>query len=233
MMSRVRVRNLTTAALLLTGSPLAAQDTPGDHVHAYLGRIAALDDAGPELNAVIVTADAETAAAAADAAITLPLVGRTVLVKDNIETREWHTTAGSLALANNATRRDAPLIMRLRAAGGVVLGKTNLSEWANIRDNDSTSGWSAVGGLTKNPHALDRNPCGSSSGSGAAVAAGLAWAALGTETNGSITCPASVSGVVGFKPTSAWSAAPMSCQSAPPRTQPGRWRAGLPMRRCC
>ena len=148
-----------------------------------------------------MAADADTAAAAADAAAQLPLVGRTVLVKDNIETREWPTTAGSLALANNMTRRDAPLIARLRAAGGVVLGKTNLSEWANIRDGDSTSGWSAVGGLTKNPHALDRNACGSSSGSGAAVAAGLAWAAIGTETNGSITCPASVNGVVGFKPT--------------------------------
>lgn len=131
----------------------------------------------------------------------LPLAGRTVLVKDNIETRELPTTAGSLALADNATGRDAPLIARLRAAGGVVMGKTNLSEWANIRDGDSTSGWSAVGGLTRNPHATDRNSCGSSSGSGAAVAAGFAWAAVGTETDGSITCPASVNGVVGFKPT--------------------------------
>lgn len=186
---------------MLAAHPVAAQSTPGDNVRAYLGRIAALDDAGPRLDAVLVTADADMAAAAADAARALPLVGRTVLVKDNIETREWPTTAGSLALANNRTGRDAPLIARLRAAGGVVLGKTNLSEWANIRDGDSTSGWSAVGGLTKNPHALDRNPCGSSSGSGAAVAAGLAWAAIGTETNGSITCPASVNGVVGFKPT--------------------------------
>ena len=109
-------------------------------------------------------------------------------MKDNIETREWPTTAGSLALADNRTGRDAPLIARLRAAGGVVLGKTNLSEWANIRSTRSTSGWSAVGGLTKNPHATDRNACGSSSGSGAAVAAGLAWAAIGTET-GSTTPP--------------------------------------------
>lgn len=204
MMCAVRVRVLGTALITvcgLAGVPLSAQGTPGEHVRAYLGRIAALDDSGPKLNAVIVTADAETAAAVADAARSLPLVGRTVLVKDNIETREWPTTAGSLALANNRTGRDAPLIKRLRAAGGVVLGKTNLSEWANIRDSDSTSGWSAVGGLTRNPHALDRNPCGSSSGSGAAVAAGLAWAAIGTETNGSITCPASVNGVVGFKPT--------------------------------
>lgn len=179
----------------------AALTTPGANARAYLERIAALDDAGPRLNAVIVTATPAQAAAAADAAASLPLVGRTVLVKDNIETREWPTTAGSLALASNSTGRDAPLITRLRAAGGVVLGKTNLSEWANIRDGDSTSGWSAVGGLTRNPHALDRNACGSSSGSAAAVAAGLAWAAIGTETNGSITCPASVNGIVGFKPT--------------------------------
>src|SRR6185503_4506661 len=135
------------------------------------------------------------------AAVGLPLAGRAGLVKDNIETREWPTTAGSLALANNMTGRDAPLIVRLRAAGGVVLGKTNLSEWANIRSTRSTSGWSAVGGQTRNPHATDRNACGSSSGSGAAVAAGFAWAAIGTETDGSVTCPASVSGIVGFKPT--------------------------------
>ena len=137
-----------------------------------------------------------------DAARTRTLLrGRTVLVKDNIETRELPTTAGSLALANNATGRDAPLIANLRKAGGVVLGKANLSEWANIRSNDSTSGWSAVGGLTRNPHATDRNTCGSSSGSGAAVAAGMAWGAIGTETNGSITCPASINGIVGFKPS--------------------------------
>ena len=199
---RVRLATaIAVSALALSTSAAGAQVSPGDHVRAYLERIAALDDDGPRLDAVIVAAEEKTAAAEADAAIGLPLVGRTVLVKDNIETREWPTTAGSLALANNRTGRDAPLIERLRAAGGVVLGKTNLSEWANIRDNDSTSGWSAVGGLTKNPHAVDRNPCGSSSGSGVAVAAGLAWAAIGTETNGSITCPASVNGVVGFKPT--------------------------------
>jgi len=185
------------AALLALSSPALAD--PGDDAAAYLARIAELDDAGPELNSVIVTntnAPAEARAAAA-----LPLGGRTVLVKDNVETREWPTTAGSLALADNRTGRDAPLIARLRAAGGVVLGKTNLSEWANIRSTRSTSGWSAVGGLTRNPHAIDRNSCGSSSGSGAAIAAGLAWAAIGTETDGSITCPASVNGVVGFKPT--------------------------------
>ena len=129
------------------------------------------------------------------------LEGRTVLLKDNIEAREWPTTAGSLALADNATGRDAPLVANLRRNGGVVLGKTNLSEWANFRSTNSTSGWSGVGGQTRNPHATDRNACGSSSGSGAAVAAGFAWAAIGTETDGSITCPASVNGVVGFKPT--------------------------------
>ena len=162
-------------------------------------RIMRLDDGPDGINAVIALAPDVTAQARA--ARRLPLGGRTVLVKDNIETRELPTTAGSLALAGNMTRRDAPLIANLRAAGGVVLGKTNLSEWANIRDFNSTSGWSAVGGLTRNPHAIDRNSCGSSSGSGAAVAAGFAWAAIGTETNGSITCPASINGVVGFKPT--------------------------------
>ncbi|RZJ16398.1 MAG: amidase, partial [Brevundimonas sp.] len=129
------------------------------------------------------------------------LGGMPILLKDNIETRDMPTTAGSLALVGNAPGRDAPLVARLRAAGAVILGKTNLSEWANIRSSHSVSGWSAVGGLTRNPHALDRNACGSSSGSGAAVAAGLAPAAIGTETDGSITCPAAVNGIVGFKPT--------------------------------
>ncbi|GAA4643109.1 amidase [Pontixanthobacter gangjinensis] len=166
-----------------------------DQIH----RIETLDDAGPMLNAVI--AYNPGAADLAVSRVELPLEGKTVLVKDNIETAEWPTTAGSLALQNNMTRRDAPLIANLRVNGGIVLGKTNLSEWANIRDNSSTSGWSAIGGLTRNPHAIDRNSCGSSSGSGAAVAAGFAWAAIGTETNGSITCPASINGVVGFKPS--------------------------------
>lgn len=187
-------------ALALLASPLAAQQAEED-AQAYLDRIAAIDDAGPQLNAVIaVNPRAVEHARNAEEQGGL-LNGRAVLVKDNIETRELPTTAGSLALADNRTGRDAPLIANLRAAGGVVLGKTNLSEWANIRDNNSTSGWSAIGGLTRNPHATDRNACGSSSGSGAAVAADLAWAAIGTETNGSITCPASVNGVVGFKPS--------------------------------
>jgi amidase len=175
---------------------------------AYLSRIAAVDDSGPILNAVIATfPDALDQARAMDAELKAgkyrgPMHGMPVLVKDNIEVAgPVPTTAGSLALAANVTNRDAPLIARLREAGAIILGKTNLSEWANIRSDNSTSGWSAVGGLTKNPHVLDRNACGSSSGSGAAMAAGLAAATIGTETDGSITCPAGVNGIVGFKPT--------------------------------
>jgi len=131
-----------------------------------------------------------------------PLFGMPILVKDNIETRgPLPTTAGSLALKDNVTGRDSPLVARLRQAGAVIVGKTNLSEWANIRSSDSISGWSAIGGQTSNAHALDRNGCGSSTGSGVAVAAGMVPAAIGTETDGSITCPAAVSGIVGFKPT--------------------------------
>jgi len=130
-----------------------------------------------------------------------PLRGVPILLKDNIETTDMPTTAGSLALVGNVPGRDAPLVARLRAAGAVILGKTNLSEWANIRSPNSISGWSAVGGLTPNPYDPMRTACGSSSGSAAAVAVGLAPAAIGTETDGSITCPASVTGVVGFKPT--------------------------------
>ena len=131
-----------------------------------------------------------------------PLFGQPVLIKDNIEAAgPLPTTAGSLALIANVTGRDAPLVARMRGAGMVILGKTNLSEWANIRSSSSISGWSAVGGQTRNPHALDRNTCGSSSGSGAAVAAGIVDLAIGTETDGSITCPAAINGIVGFKPT--------------------------------
>lgn len=130
-----------------------------------------------------------------------PGAGRPILLKDNIETRDMPTTAGSLALADNAPGRDAPIATRLRDAGYVILGKTNLSEWANIRSSESISGWSAVGGLTPNPYDQARTACGSSSGSAVAVAVGLTPVAIGTETNGSITCPASANGVVGFKPT--------------------------------
>jgi amidase len=169
---------------------------------AALDRIAALN---PTLNAVIAVEPT-----ALDQARTLdrarrapgPVQGMPILIKDNIETAgTLPTTAGSLALANNVTNRDAPLVARLRQSGAVIIGKANLSEWANIRDNDSISGWSAVGGQVRNPHALNRNPCGSSSGSAVAVASGMVPAAIGTETDGSITCPAAINGIVGFKPT--------------------------------
>jgi amidase len=168
---------------------------------AAIDRIRAVD---PQLHSIIAidpTAMEQAARLEGRTAIG-PLAGRPVLIKDNIETAgPLPTTAGSLALANNVTNRDAPLVARLRQAGAVILGKTNLSEWANIRSSNSISGWSAVGGQVRNPYALDRNPCGSSSGSGAAVAAGLVRLAVGTETDGSVTCPAAINGIVGLKPT--------------------------------
>lgn len=174
---------------------------------AYRARIAEMDRKGPALHAVIaLNPDAAAEASASDArrkerALLGPLDGIPLLIKDNVETRDLPTTAGSLALAGNATGRDAPLVARLRAGGAVILGKTNLSEWANIRSTRSMSGWSAVGGLVRNPYALDRSVCGSSSGSGAAVAASFATAAIGTETDGSVVCPSSMAGIVGLKPT--------------------------------
>ncbi|WCT75262.1 amidase [Sphingomonas naphthae] len=177
-------------------------------VKAYFDRIAKLDRAGPHLNSVIaLNPDALKDAAARDAARKAgrpqgPLFGVPILIKDNIESLEpIPTTAGSLALAANVTHRDAPVVARLRAAGAIILGKTNLSEWANFRSNRSTSGWSGAGGLTRNPYATRRSACGSSSGSGAAAAASLAAAAIGTETDGSVTCPAAINGLVGLKPT--------------------------------
>lgn len=170
----------------------------------YLARIAAIDAAGPTLRAVIeVNPDARAIADALDRkAERGPLHGVPILVKDNVATADkMETTAGSLALVGHKPKADAFLVRRLREAGAVVLGKANLSEWANFRSDDSTSGWSSRGGLTRNPHALDRNACGSSSGSAVAVAAGLCAAAVGTETNGSIVSPASANGVVGLKPT--------------------------------
>ena len=177
-------------------------------VEAYLKRIESLDRKGPALHAILALNPAARAQAhALDAEraagqVRGPLHGIPILIKDNIETADpMPTTAGSLALVANRGGRDAPLVARLRAAGAVFLGKSNLSEWANIRSSVSVSGWSAVGGQTRNPYALDRNACGSSSGSAAAVAASLAAAAIGTETDGSITCPASMNGLVGLKPT--------------------------------
>ncbi len=174
----------------------------------YLERIAAIDKRGPALNSVIeLNPDALSIAAALDAERKAkgprgPLHGIPVLIKDNIDTADrMMTTAGSLALVGSIAARDAIVAQRLRAAGAVLLGKTNLSEWANFRSSHSTSGWSGRGGLTRNPYALDRNACGSSSGSGAAVSANLCALAIGTETDGSIVCPASTNGVVGIKPT--------------------------------
>jgi amidase len=177
-------------------------------VREYLARIAALDKAGPKLNAVIALnphalADARKLDAERKAGhVRGPLHGIPVLLKDNIESGDGTaTTAGSLALKDNVTGRDAPLVRRLTDAGAVILGKANLSEWANFRSIHSISGWTAIGGLVRNPYSLDRTACGSSAGSGAAVAAGLATLAIGTETDGSVTCPAAANGVVGLKPT--------------------------------
>lgn len=188
---------------------LAAGRTSSEKlVEFYLARIAAIDRSGPTLQAVLtINGQALDAARALDAERHAngprgPLHGIPLLLKDNIETADpMPTTAGSLALRDNLSARDATLTARLRAAGAIILGKTNLSEWANMRGSRSVSGWSGMGGLTRNPWSPDRSACGSSSGSGAAVAAGLAAGAVGTETDGSITCPASVNGVVGFKPT--------------------------------
>ncbi|MFC4949732.1 amidase [Pseudonocardia sp. GCM10023141] len=171
---------------------------------AYLQRIEELDDRIRAVIALDPTASGQAAASdARHRAGTLrgPLDGIPVLLKDNIDTADLPTTAGSRALTGAPPARDAALVTVLHAAGAVVLGKTNLSEWANFRSTHSTSGWSSVGGQTVNPHVLDRSPCGSSSGSGAAVAAALCQVAIGTETDGSIVCPAGINGIVGLKPT--------------------------------
>jgi amidase len=176
-------------------------------VQAYLDRIAAIDKAGPSLNSVIeLNPDALKEADARDAErkagkLRGPLHGLPVLLKDNIDAVGMANSAGSLALADNRPKQDAFLVARLRAAGAVILGKTNLSEWANFRSTRSTSGWSSRGGQTRNPYVLDRNPCGSSAGTGTAIAASLASFGIGTETDGSILCPSSVAGLVGLKPT--------------------------------
>jgi amidase len=174
----------------------------------YLARIAKLDKTGPHVNAIIeLNPDALKIAAEMDAErkagkVRGPLHGIPILLKDNIATADkMRTSAGSLALAGAPAVKDAHIVTQLRAAGAVILGKTNLSEWANMRSTHSTSGWSGRGGQTRNPHALDRNTSGSSSGSGAAIAACFATLAVGTETDGSIVSPSSTCGIVGFKPT--------------------------------
>lgn len=177
-------------------------------VESYLERIEKIDRNGPKLNSVIeLNPDARQIAARLDderkaGRVRGPLHGIPVLIKDNIDTADkMQTTAGSLALEEHHAGQDAFIVERLREAGVVLLGKTNLSEWANFRSSHSSSGWSSRGGQTRNPYALDRSPCGSSSGSGAAVAASLCAAAVGTETDGSVICPSHICGIVGIKPT--------------------------------
>jgi amidase len=177
-------------------------------VKLYLDRIEKIDKSGPRLQSILaLNPDALETAKQLDhmraaGEILGPLHGVPILLKDNIETKDpIATTAGALALKDNMNGRDSPLVAGLRAQGAIILGKTNLSQWANFRSEGSMSGWSALGGQVRNPHMLDRNPCGSSSGSGAATAASLAAASVGTETNGSIICPSNANGIVGFKPT--------------------------------
>jgi len=179
-----------------------------DLVNFYLARIGTLDQKGPTVNSVIeLNPDARTIAQALDAErqsgqVRGPLHGVPVLLKDNIDTHDgMQTAAGSLALVGTAPRKDSAVAANLRAAGAVILGKTTLSEWANFRSFFSTSGWSGRGGQCNNPYALDRNPCGSSSGSGAAASANFTAVSIGSETDGSIVCPANANGVVGIKPT--------------------------------
>ncbi len=186
----------------------AGQYTSADLTKLYLARIQAIDKAGPKLNSVIeINPDALAIAEAMDkerkaGKIRGPLHGIPILVKDNIDTGDkMMTTAGSLALEGHKAAKDAFVMARLRDAGAVLLGKTNLSEWANFRSTRSSSGWSSRGGQTRNPVVLDRSPCGSSSGSGSAVAANLCVVAVGTETDGSVIAPSSFCGIVGIKPT--------------------------------
>ncbi|MCO5177035.1 MAG: amidase [Thermomicrobiales bacterium] len=188
----------------MTDGSLTAQHLTG----MYLARIAQLDQDGPRLNSVMMTnPDALNIAInldreRAEGNVRGPLHGIPVLLKDNIDTADqMPNTGGSIALANNFRTQDATIAARLREAGAIVLGKTNLSEWANFRSTQSSSGWSGAGRQTKNPYVLTHNPCGSSSGSGAAASANFAAAAIGTETDGSIVCPANANGLVGIKPT--------------------------------
>lgn len=197
----------TTIADLQTAMT-AGRMTARSITQAYLNRIEELDRKGPALGHVIETnPDALSIADSLDAErkagrVRGPLHGIPILIKDNIDTADrMTTTAGSLALAGSIPLQDAFVAAKLRAAGAILLGKTNLSEWANFRSTHSTSGWSGRGGQAKNPYVLDRNPCGSSSGSGGAVSANLCSAAVGTETDGSIVCPSSANGIVGIKPT--------------------------------
>jgi amidase len=178
-----------------------------DVVQFYLDRIEKIDNSGPTLNSVITTNKKAMASAKAlddnfDPENMPPLFGIPVLLKDNIDTKDsMPNTAGSRVMQNSIPNRDAPLVAQLREAGAIILGKTNLSEWANFHSDMSSSGWSGLGGQTNNPYVLDHNPCGSSAGSGVAVSANLCVLAIGTETNGSIVCPSTLNGIVGIKPT--------------------------------
>jgi amidase len=204
--SRFRFSEATVAQLqaaMASGSLTSEQLT-----RAYITRIFALDQGGPGVNAIVeLNPDAITMAQQADAMrrkghVLGPLHGIPVLLKANIDTGDkMQTTAGSLALQGTPALHDSTVAAKLRAGGAVILGKTNLSEWANFRSSLSISGWSAVGGQTHNPYGIDRNPCGSSSGSGAAASANFATVSFGTETDGSVVCPANANGVVGIKPT--------------------------------
>jgi len=197
----------TTIAALQEGMR-SGRDTARSIAERYLARMDAIDKSGPAINAVIErNPDAIKIAEERDAErkagrVRGPLHGIPVLIKDNIDTADrMRTSAGSLALAESIAPRDAFIAARLREAGAIILGKTNLSEWANFRSTRSTSGWSGRGGQTKNPYVLDRNPCGSSSGTGSSISANLAAVGIGTETDGSIVCPSSANGLVGIKPT--------------------------------
>jgi len=192
----------------LQASLESGEHTARDLVEIYLERIARIDTSGPAINAIIeANPEALTIAEQLDeerrqGRVRGPLHGIPIVVKDNIDTADrMETTAGSLALVGARPERDSAVVSRLRQAGAVLLAKSNLSEWANFRSTRSSSGWSARGGQTRNPYALDRNPCGSSSGSGAAASANLCAAAIGTETDGSVVCPSTVNGIVGLKPT--------------------------------
>jgi len=201
--------NLNEATIVQLQAMMASgRLSSAELVNYYLDRIAALDQSGPRVNSVLeVNPDARTIAQALDAERKQsgprgPLHGIPVLLKDNVDTHDqMQTAAGSLALVGTPATRDSTVAARLRAAGAVILGKTNLSEWANFRSFFSSSGWSGRGGQCNNPYAIDRNPCGSSSGSGAAASANFTAVSIGTETDGSIVCPANENGVVGIKPT--------------------------------
>ena len=179
-----------------------------DVIKEYIDRIKKIDMAGPRLRSIIqVNPDAVKIASELDNLLSKgklkgPLHGIPVILKDNIDSGDkMNTTAGSRALINSKANEDAFIVKKLRESGAVILGKANLSEWANFRGQNSTSGWSGINGQTKNPYVLSRNPCGSSSGSGVAVSANLTVLAIGTETNGSIMCPSNANGIVGIKPT--------------------------------